>query len=422
MDELANEPANELSSNAMSKKLNKESDKLIVNSQYQSLEGFVFTDNLLDDARHIIDEAKRAAYKITDTILIQRNWLLGKRIAIEDLDGKDRAEYGARVIKNLAKKLTEEYGSGFDSNNLYRYLKFYRYFPDLLAFEKVDAVRQQSSDEKVDAVRQLSAEDKLDAVSPIFHAVNGRLVSPLSWTHFRILLQVPDKEARNWYAREAIRETWGTRTLQRNVSSQYYHRLLKSHDKKGVHDEMVKLTAPLQDKLEYIKNPVIAEFLGLGENHNYHESVLENAILDNLQRFIMELGKGYAWMARQQRIHTEKEDYYIDLVFYNVILKCYVLIDLKTSKVTHQDVGQMDMYIRMYDELKRTEGDNPTIGIILCADTDDDIARFSVLHDNDHLFASKYMTYMPSKAELREEIERQKLFFHLSQKEKGQDK
>lgn len=393
----------------MSKKLNKESDKLIVNPQYQSLEGFVFTDNLLDDARHIIDEAKRAAYKITDTILIQRNWLLGKRIAIEDLDGKDRAEYGANVIKNLAKNLTDEYGSGFDSNNLYRYLKFYRYFPDLLAFEKVDAVRQ------------LSAENKLDAVNPIFYAVSGRFVSPLSWTHFRILLQVPDKEARNWYAREAIRETWGTRTLQRNVSSQYYHRILKSQDKKVVHDEMVKLTAPLQDKLEYIKNPVIAEFLGLGENHNYHESVLENAILDNLQRFIMELGKGYAWMARQQRIHTEKEDYYIDLVFYNVILKCYVLIDLKTSKVTHQDVGQMDMYIRMYDELKRTKGDNPTIGIILCADTDDDIARFSVLHDNNQMFASKYMTYLPSKDQLRDEIERQKMFFMLSQKEKGID-
>lgn len=406
MDELPNE----LSSNAMSKKLNKESDKLISNPQSQSLEGFVFTDNLLDDARHIIDEAKCAAYKITDTILIQRNWLLGKRIAIEDLDGKDRAEYGARVIKNLAKRLTEEYGSGFDYSNLYKYLKFYQYFPDLLHFEKLDAVSPKS------------AENKLDAVSPIFHAVSGKLVSPLSWTHFRILLQVPDKEARNWYAHEAIRETWGTRTLQRNVSSQYYHRLLKSQDKKGVHDEMVKLTSPLQDKLEYIKNPVIAEFLGLGENPNYHESVLENALLDNLQRFIMELGKGYAWMARQQRIHTEKEDYYIDLVFYNVILKCYVLIDLKTSKVTHQDVGQMDMYIRMYDELKRTEGDNPTIGIILCADTDDDIARFSVLHDNDHLFASKYMTYMPSKAELREEIERQKLFFHLSQKEKGQDR
>lgn len=406
----------------MSKKKRKESEQMNHDSHYLSLEGYVFSDNLLDDARHIIDDAKRAAYKITDTILIQRNWLLGKRIAVEDLDGQDRAEYGARIIKNLAKSLTEEYGSGFDRTNLYNYLKFYQYFPDLLAFDKVDALRLQSSDEKVDAPRLLSAENKLAPVSPIFHAVSGKLVSPLSWTHFRILLQVADKEARNWYAHEAIRETWGTRTLQRNVSSQYYHRLLKSQDKKGVHDEMVKLTSPLQDKLEYIKNPVIAEFLGLGENPNYHESVLENAILDNLQRFIMELGKGYAWMARQQRIHTEKEDYYIDLVFYNVILKCYVLIDLKTSKVTHQDVGQMDMYIRMYDELKRTEGDNPTIGIILCADTDDDIARFSVLHDNDHLFASKYMTYMPSKAELREEIERQKLFFHLSQKEKGQDK
>ena len=193
--------------------------------------------------------------------------------------------------------------------------------------------------------------------------------------------------------------------------------MLQTYDKEGVHEEMEKLTSPLQDKLEYIKSPVIAEFLGLGQGTDYLESTLETAILSNIQQFLMEMGKGYAFVARQQHIQTEKRDYYIDLVFYNIYLKCYVLVDLKTTTITHQDVGQMDMYVRMYDELKRTEGDNPTIGILLCADTDDDIARFSVLKGNEQLFASKYLTYMPTKEQLREEIERQKMFYMLQKEQ-----
>ena len=346
-----------------------------------------FSDNLLVDVQVIIQAAKSTAFKLVDTILIQRNWLLGKRIAIEVLKGDKRSEYGEEVIKTLAKDLTKKEGEGFSKTNLYSYLKFYEYYPDIF-----HAVSGESGE-------------------MIFHAVSGKF--SLSWTHYRILLQVADKEARAWYENEASREVWSSRTLQRNISSQYYYRMLKTYEKEAVHNEMVKLTQPLQDRLEYIKSPVIAEFLGLCENTDYLESTLENAILDNLQKFLLEMGKGYAWVARQQRIHTEKNDYYIDLVLYNIILKCYVLIDLKTTVVTHQDVGQMDMYIRMYDELKRTEGDNPTIGIILCSDTDDDIARFSVLKGNEQLFASKYLTYMPTKEQLREEIERQKMFYLL---------
>lgn len=186
---------------------------------------------------------------------------------------------------------------------------------------------------------------------------------------------------------------------------------------------MLKLTAPLQtnDPTEFIKNPVIGEFLGFTVDSSFRESELEQSIIDNLEKFLLELGKGFAFVARQQHIHTEKEDYYIDLVFYNIYLKCYVLIDLKTSKIRHQDVGQMDMYVRMYDELKRTEDDNPTIGILLCDDTDEDIARYSVLHDNDHLFASKYMTYMPTPEQLRAEIERQKAIFYLQLKEQNNE-
>ena len=218
---------------------------------------------------------------------------------------------------------------------------------------------------------------------------------------------------------EAAAQTWSTRTLQRNIDSQYYYRLLQSQHKDLVEKEMLEITAPSQvpDRLEFVKNPVVAEFLGLESRAEFTENTLEGAIITNLQKFLMELGKGFAFVARQQHIHTEKQDYYIDLVFYNYILKCFCLIDLKTSKVTHQDVGQMDMYVRMYDELKRGEGDNPTIGIILCSETDEDIARYSVLHGNEQLFASKYKLYLPSEEELRAEIEAQKTLFYLQQAE-----
>lgn len=241
----------------------------------------------------------------------------------------------------------------------------------------------------------------------------------LSWSHYVVLLQINDEKARVWYEKEAAEQTWSVRTLQRNISSQYYYRMLQTQKREIVESEMKDLTTEYQsDKLEFIKNPVIAEFLGLASNTDFTESDFEKSILSNLQKFLMELGKGYAFVARQQHIHTEKQDYFIDLVFYNYILKCFVLIDLKTQKITHQDVGQMDMYIRMYDELKRSEGDNPTIGIVLCADTDEDIAKYSILHGNEQLFASKYKRYLPTEEELRAEIETQKAMFYLQQNEK----
>lgn len=241
----------------------------------------------------------------------------------------------------------------------------------------------------------------------------------LSWSHYVVLLQINDEKARVWYEKEAAEQTWSVRTLQRNISSQYYYRMLQTQKREIVESEMKDLTTEYQsDKLEFIKNPVIAEFLGLASNTDFTETDFEKSILSNLQKFLMELGKGYAFVARQQHIHTEKQDYFIDLVFYNYILKCFVLIDLKTQKITHQDVGQMDMYIRMYDELKRSEGDNPTIGIVLCADTDEDIEKYSVLHGNEQLFASKYKLYLPTEEELRAEIETQKAMFYLQQNEK----
>ena len=338
---------------------------------------YINSQDLFADASAIIETAKNIACRSINITLVQRNWLLGKRIAEEQLGDQTREElYGQKIVENLAKELTEQYGSGFDRSNLYLYIRFYESFPNI-----VDAARQQSF--------------------------------LLTWTHYRILLQVDDAVARQWYENEAAKEVWSTKTLQRNISSQYYYRMLKTPAPEKVKVEMQQLTQPLQDKNEFIKNPVVAEFLGLSTNTDYTESTLEKSILTNLQKFLMELGKGYAFVARQQHIRTEKEDYYIDLVFYNYLLKCFVLIDLKTTKVTHQDVGQMDMYVRMYDELKKGTDDNPTIGIVLCSDTDEDIARYSILKGNEQLFATKYQLMLPSKEQLREEIERQKMIFKL---------
>ena len=238
----------------------------------------------------------------------------------------------------------------------------------------------------------------------------------LTWTHYRELLTVSDEIARHWYMQEASKDMWSVRTLHRNISSQYYYRLLQSQAKDMVRDEMKQITAPMQgDKLEFIKNPIVAEFLGLAQNTKFSETELESAIITHLQKFIMELGKGYAFVARQQHIRTDMGDFYIDLVFYNYILKCFMLVDLKTEQISHQDVGQMDMDIRMYEELKRTEGDNPTIGLILCSRTSEDMARYSMLKDNDRLFQAKYLTFLPTKEELTKEIERQKMIFRLQQ-------
>lgn len=378
---------------------------------------------LFQDACTIIEQAQTAAYRAVNETLIKRNWLLGMRIQHEVLNDK-RAEYGEQVVKALAAFLTNRYGEGFTKTNLYNYVNFYQYWPDF--FHAVSGISLGNDTEKI--FHAVSGKSDEDLALDILHAASAKLYtdennimnalrsqSPirLSWTHYRIILQEQNAEARAWYENEAANEMWSTRTLQRNISSQYYHRMLQSQNKTAVHDEMVKLTQPLQDRLEYLKNPVVAEFLGFKNNAEYTESRLEQSIIDHLVPFLMELGKGFAFVDRQKHIHTEKEDYYIDLVFYNYHLRCFVLIDLKTKKLNYQDVGQMDMYVKMYDELVRPEGHNPTIGLLLCADTDEDVAHYSVLNGSDQLYAAKYLTYMPTQEELRREIEQQKEFFRL---------
>ena len=343
---------------------------------------------LVDDTCRIIESARDYAYRAVNTALTIRNWQLGERIAREHLDDNGRAEYGKQVISTLATILTERYGKGLDSSSLYQYVKFYHCFPEIL-----DAVSPESG--------------KVDAVS----------LQLLPWTLYRELIRVEDEQARKWYEQEAKREVWSSRTLHRNIGSQYYYRLMQSSSKENVISEMHQITAPMQDKLEFIKNPVVAEFLGLSQNTDFTESELESSIISHLQKFIMELGKGFAFVARQKHVRTDMGDFYIDLVFYNYILKCFFLIDLKTSQIVHQDVGQMDMYVRIYDKTQRTEGDNPTIGLLLCSETSEDMARYSVLNGNEQIFQAKYLTYLPTKEQLIKEIEQQKLIFELQKQE-----
>ena len=332
--------------------------------------------DIVADIKQIIELARKQAYATINTLMIQSNWLVGRRIVEEEQGGESRAEYGKALLRNLAEELMPIYGNSYSARRLQDYRQFYLYFKDI----------------------------------EIWHS----RVPNLTWTHYRELLTVGDEKARYWYMQEANKEMWSVRTLHRNISSQYYYRLLQSQVKDVVIDEMKQITASMQgDKLEFIKNPVVAEFLGLAQNVKFSETELESTIISHLQKFIMELGKGYAFVARQQHIRTDMGDFYIDLVFYNYILKCFMLVDLKTEQITHQDFGQMDMYIRMYDELKRTENDNPTIGLILCSRTSEDMARYSMLKDNDRLFQAKYLTFLPTKEELSNEIERQKMIFRL---------
>lgn len=331
--------------------------------------------SLIKDLEVLIASGRKAAYQSINQAMIDMYWNIGKRIVEEEQKGKARAQYGKALIKNLAAVLTAEFGSGFTARNLRNYRQFYLLFPE----------------------------------REIWHAC----VPNLTWTHFRSLLRVSDEDARIWYLRESSEQGWSSRTLDRNISTQYYYRLLKSPQKDAVIAEMKAHTVQYQkETYELIKNPVIAEFLGFKNEDSYLESDLESAILSHIRDFLMEMGRGFAFVARQQHIVTETDDYYIDLVFYNIELKCYVLIDLKMGKIPHQDVGQIDMYVRMYDDLKCKEGDNPTIGILLCSETDADIARYSVLHDNDRLFMSKYLTYLPTKEQLKEEVEKQKAIFY----------
>ncbi len=333
------------------------------------------TDNsFINDVKKIVELGRRAAYGAINAVMIETYWRIGRRIVEQEQKGLERAEYGTQLIELLSKELTVAYGKGFGTRNLWLFKQFYLTFNDI----------------------------------EILHT----RVQNLTWSHIRTTLRVDDPVAARWYLQTASQEMWSVRTLDRNISTQYFERHFKQPQ---ILDAPENKVTP--DKLEILKSPVMAEFLGFQQNTDFTETDLEKGLILHLQEFMVELGRGFAFVARQQHIFTDVGDFYIDLVFYNYILKCFVLIDLKKGRITHQDVGQMDMYVRMYDDLKRTEGDNPTVGIVLCSETSKDIARYSVLHESEQLFAAKYMPLMPTEEELRREIEQQKELYRLQHKE-----
>ena len=371
-------------------------------------------DNMLvNDLRSIVSKARSKAFAAVNYSLVERNWRIGQRIVEEEQNGTSRAEYGKHVIEVASAALTKEFGKGFSYTNIANYKRFYLTFSDLQILQTV------SEEFKKQKHQTLSDESSLLPQKGQTPPAQFELRF-LPWSHYERLIRVEDKKAREWYAKEAFEQGWSFRTLNRNINTLYYERLLMSKKKQPVVDEMQdKTKAYQQDKLEYIKSPVVLEFLGLPEDTSLAESKLETAIINNLEKFLMEMGKGYALVARQQHIRTEENDYYIDLVFYNYLIKSFILVDLKVNRITYQDVGQMDMYLQMYDKMKKGPDDNPTIGIILCTETDSDVARYSTLAKNDQMFAAKYKLYLPDKEDLRREIERQKELYLMAHPEEN---
>ena len=337
---------------------------------------------LLATLRGLITQARQQLLRQADVAQVQTYWHIGRHIVEFEQGGEKRAGYGQRLLPQLGQALSQEFGKGFDASNL-RYMRlFYQAFP------MCDALRHE-----------------------------------LSWTHYRLLLRVDAPAARQWYMDEAARQNWSTRVLERQIGSLYYERLLSSQDQAALLQEPRQTQATESPHpRDFVRDPVMLEFLGLPDTGRLLESSLEQALMDKLQQFLLELGKGFAFVARQQRISTETQDFYIDLVFYNYLLKCFVLIDLKTGHLTHQDIGQMDMYVRLYDDLRRGEGDNPTVGILLCGSKDQSVVRYSVLHDSEQLFASKYRLVLPSEDELRAELERDRQALETLAQSRQQDR
>jgi predicted nuclease of restriction endonuclease-like (RecB) superfamily len=317
--------------------------------------------SLYESVKEVLQQARNNTYRAVNFSMVQAYWETGRLIVEDEQAGKRRASYGKAVIKELSLKLTRDFGPGFGEPALRRYRQFFLAFP-----------------------------------------IRATVWHDLTWSHYRLIIKVLNINARNYYVKEAATQQWKVRTLERHINSFYYERLLSSQDKNSLQKEM---EAPSMQAQDILKDPLVLEFLNLPTGINYKEKDLEKAIISHIQHFMLELGKGFAFIGRQQHIRTDNTDFFIDLVFYNYLLKCFVLIDLKMDKLTHQDIGQMDMYIRMYEDLKKGPEDNPTIGIILCSEKDNAVAKYSILQENRQLFATKYMLYLPTEEELRHLVE-----------------
>ena len=320
---------------------------------------------IFQEIKEILQEAKNKVYKVANNAMVEAYWNIG-RVIVEKQGGKDKAEYGTALLKNLSKEMTKEFGKGFTLTNLKYMRQFYLTFPKS-------------------------------------HALSDQL----SWTHYRILMRVENENARNFYLEESIKEKWSTRQLERQITTLFYERILSSKNKNKVAQEIYKLEPQRKQPEDIIKDPYVLEFLGLPENMDFLEKNLEQALIDHLQKFLLELGRGFSFVARQKRITFDGRHFYIDLVFYNYILKCFVLIDLKVGDLTHQDLGQMQMYVHYYEDEMMTEGDNPPIGIVLCADKSESVVKYTLPKGEKQIFASKYMVYLPTEEELLSEVKKE---------------
>ena len=320
---------------------------------------------IFQEIKEILQEAKNKVYKVANNAMVEAYWNIG-RVIVEKQGGKDKAEYGTALLKNLSKEMTKEFGKGFTLTNLKYMRQFYLIFPKS-------------------------------------HALSDQL----SWTHYRLLMRVENENARNFYLEESIKENWSTRQLERQITTLFYERILSSKNKNKVAQEIYKLEPQRKQPEDIIKDPYVLEFLGLPENMDFLEKNLEQALIDHLQKFLLELGRGFSFVARQKRITFDGRHFYIDLVFYNYILKCFVLIDLKVGDLTHQDLGQMQMYVHYYEDEMMTEGDNPPIGIVLCADKSESVVKYTLPKGEKQIFASKYMVYLPTEEELLSEVKKE---------------
>lgn len=324
-----------------------------------------FTDNCAADIRQILELSRRQVYRNINSVMVQTYWMIGCRIVMQEQKGKERAEYGSRLIEKLSRELSGSFGGGISEAQLWNFRQFYNTFPDV--------------------------------------EILNTLCRELSWSHIRLIMRLSSADERMYYISEAKNGNWSVRELQRNIKTDVFHRLVAAQH----YDTSKPIVSSAQ---AYVKDPYILEFLGINPNVKVKESALENAIISNMQQFLLEMGRGFSFVERQMHIATEMNDFYIDLVFYNYLLKCFVLIDLKTTRLSHKDIGQMDMYVRMFDQLKRQSDDNPTIGLILCAEKDEIVAKYSLLSESTQIYASKYFTVLPSEEELSTELTRNKLF------------
>ncbi|AFU19806.1 PDDEXK nuclease domain-containing protein [Actinobacillus suis] len=327
-------------------------------------------DNLIQNIAQIIEQAKSQVRQTVNTAMVQSYWEIGRLLVEDEQQGEERAKYGKAILQNVSERLTAMYGKGFDVRNLRNMRSFYLTFP-----------------------------------------IRNALRTELSWTHYRSLMRIENPQARDWYIKEAIENNWSARALDRQISVLYYERLLASQNKALVEQEATEKTESLKETIQdYLRDPYILDFLNL-QDKTYQETDMEQAIISNLQQFLLELGKGFAFVERQKRLRFDDEDFYIDLVFYNFKLKCFLLIDLKIGKLKHQDIGQMDTYVRLYDEQFKGEDDNPTIGLVLCSEQSEAVAKYSVLADRKQIFSAKYLPYLPTEFELKAQIEKTRLLF-----------